>query len=278
MNYSPFKDLNFSRHIRFILFLVIAYSNLTFADLEPTPDIHFTEWKPDLAFGAAARSMPFGASIGGELGLNRLVWGDPKSTDKLYGFVRPYVKGSTSAVVNRATIGFDLFPVSFVGLSWGGSASARFTTNYATLNCLGLQCDGSLKSIFVSPKIIVGYHGFFAGSIVRFDWISASQTILPFAEETQTLVGSSGSDILKDILFLAGYETGNATYGVLIENASMLQSGNNNLLLSTFTKFRLNTNWALSGGAGQYQSSTQGPSFTGFLKLEWSNLNTLSLF
>ena len=239
------------------------------------PDKPFKDWGLDYKAGAATRTLPFGLSFSGEIGYSKLLWGQPKES-KLYGYLRPFFRANTSFVINRAQAGLALFPVSFIGASWGVYGSHRNVSKLSTLNCDNLQCGGSLRSVFIRPQVTLGHAGFFGVAIWRWDWITVADTTRPFGEETANLAGQAGADILGQLDIYLGYTRDSWSGGFLFNSAGMAELGSTNQLKAIFVRKQVE-NWKFTAGSGLYRSSTQEAGMAAFLALDWIGLPSLEL-
>ncbi len=95
--------------------------------------------RPDLKVGLNGRTYPVGAQIAVLPGASQLLWGDPQ--DWKYGYVRAGLNLYTSAVVNRAGIELQFFPISILGVSVGYDSGTRnFIPKW--LDCDRYACTG----------------------------------------------------------------------------------------------------------------------------------------
>lgn len=100
----------------------------------------------DARLGASARTYPTGAAIEGDFGSAFKFW---DKNDILYGYIRGFGQLKSSMLVNSATVGVDIYPVSFFGLSLSHLRGHRALKNVQGRDCDTSNCTSSVyKNIF----------------------------------------------------------------------------------------------------------------------------------
>ena len=145
----------------------------------------------DLKVGFNMRTYPIGAQFTGTLGGNFKLWGD--SGNWKYGYLRGAVNLATSAVVNRAGLELQFFPISILGVSAGYDWGTRnYTPKY--LNCTVFECNGRVDRRYLKLNAVAAYHGVIFSGLVRYEELKAFHTPKPFFDEMTLLVGKNSGE------------------------------------------------------------------------------------
>ena len=150
------------------------------------------EWIPyDLKLGLSARSYPVGAQAAGFFGTSVKLWGD--SDNWKYGYLRGAVNLATSAVVNRAGVELQFYPISILGFSAGYDWGVRaFTPKF--LNCSIFECDGRVDRRYLKVNAVAAYRRFIFAGWMRYEELKAFHTPKPFFDEVTLLVGKNSGE------------------------------------------------------------------------------------
>ena len=228
----------------------------------------------------AARLLPSGLALGGTLGYGQLLWGENSEGNVLFGYVRPSVTATTSVLLNRAEVGVDLFPVSFLGLYAGARGSQR-AVDLDTLNCTSVYCRGLLGTAYLKPQLLLGYGPVSAMASFQTAWLvssnSPSNSMMPFGDDVSNLAGNAGGDQLigSELAVQVKLDPAFAT-GTYLSTAHMLGSGSTNDLISVFGRY-LRGALSYTAGVGAYESTTQTRAFTCYGVVSWSGIAAMGL-
>ena len=140
------------------------------------------EGQPDTSADLVGRSTPIGLSLEGTAGYGIPIWGDSKSGDPFFGYIRPSVSLGLSSVIS-SRFNFDFYPVSFVGFTVGRSYRYR-TLDFTGVNCEVAACKGWLNSTYLKARFLGKYQNFF-GSLVfeKYDYDTRGDLQGPVIEE-----------------------------------------------------------------------------------------------
>ena len=231
----------------------------------------------DYMFGTGAISAPFGAAAYGETGYSQLLWGKKHAGSFLYGYIRPAVKLQTSILVNRAEGYLDFYPLSFLGLTWGGSATSRNTRMYSNINCTTLECTGTLYRSWVKPKLSLGYKNLYWVSSLKYENLKHSSS-QAFADEVNVLLGHAEGDQSLTLDTTVGYQWSEKLHtGIHGSSVKMLKTANmQSHMLDLYTSYS-SKKWKYLAGAGVYQSSLTTLSPTAYVVIQWMGKPSLAL-
>lgn len=161
----------------------------------------------DLRFETFARSLPVGAYARGEIGYGVPLW---QHQGPLYGFIRPYLRFQTSALVNSLQGGLEFYPISFLGLYAGKSFMIRSLKELDQVNCKqgNITCEtNNLQRNIFGAKLALKFGNFYA--MTRAQWhqntIKDNQQEL-FFDEQGTLLGLGSRDTLFQGVQILGYD------------------------------------------------------------------------
>lgn len=223
----------------------------------------------DAIVGGGVRTLPWGAGISGNLGYNLMWWGDHKPGEFFYGYLRPYVRVQTSGLVNRFEGGIEAFPLSFLGVQFGGAAAHR-SVNLGTLDCDTTECRGWLRRNLVSTKLLLAYDRWILVPFIRIEGLKPQFKTRAFGDENTNLRGHLRGDTLIGSSWTAGYRVSPVYLaGFFLDTARMIKDGSNNLYGIGFARATWGpSTWTF--GAGWYRSTFQKPAFTASLVFERS--------
>ena len=230
---------------------------------------HADGWDYSGSFGA--RSLPIGASFFGNGGYGIKTWGENGKDQFIYGYVRPNLIISTSALVNEGDIGVDLYPISFFGVRLGTSQASRNVT-LDTLDCSLVACGGGLARNSIEAKLTLGAAAYFMQAIALYENQTPSIKTVPYGDEMTSLAGRAGGDqMLKNELIIGREFEGGYLGGLHFAAARMIASGAHNDEQALLGGYKKGV-WAYIAGAGVYESSTQSRGFSAFGLVTWTGL------
>ncbi len=133
-----------------------------------------SEFHPDFKVSLNGRTYPVGAQIAVLPGVSRLLWGD--SNDWKYGYARLGLNLFTSAVVNRAGVEFQLFPISIFGISAGYDSGVRnFVPKW--LDCGLYACTGRVDRRYVRLNLFGAVKKVSFSVSAKFEELKGFQTV-----------------------------------------------------------------------------------------------------
>jgi hypothetical protein len=129
---------------------------------------------PDFKMSFNGRTYPVGAQIAVLPGASKLLWGD--SNDWKYGYVRLGLNLYTSAVVNRAGVEFQVFPISILGISAGYDSGTRnFIPRW--LDCGLYACTGRVDRRYVRLNLFGAVKKVSFSLMAKFEELKGFQTV-----------------------------------------------------------------------------------------------------
>ncbi len=125
----------------------------------------------DTAISTNYRSAPQGFAADLDLGAAVVFWGSaPKGAGKnvspLYGYLRSDVTLTAAPDYNGCAYQFQLFPLSFLGVS-AGQSFADNQADYSAYRCSVHLCQGEFREDFTEGRIAFGFSRFFAAGFFR---------------------------------------------------------------------------------------------------------------
>lgn len=230
----------------------------------------------DYSSSAQVRSYPFGGRISGEAGYSLPLWGEKRSGEIRYGFLRAWGRLSSSGVVNRGDAQIDLHPISFVTLGAGYGQSVR-STEIDGIDCAVAACRGGLGGPRLAAALMGGAGPFAAGGSWTRARLIPSEADREFADESSNLTGAAGGDsrVTWDA-FVAAKATEAWTAALYYSSDKMIGAGSSNSLKAVMVRQRLGS-WSWSLGTGAYSSTQHSPGVTFFGQLKWTGSSSLAL-
>lgn len=231
--------------------------------------IHFAQAEGlDLTTTAMARVYSLGAMTHIEAGYGKLLYGKEEKNSLLYGYVRPFAKVSTIAIVHRVETGIDLFPVPFFSIGVSQYESLRIMDTQI-VNCNSFACKGWINQSRLRSQLGLGLGSFFAYGMSSYAFTSSSVPGTPFYDEDSVLIGTSDGDrVWKNDVTLAFLSNERLAFGIDFISYQMIYGKMYSELLSAFTFIKL-PDKTLTVGIGNYQASTQGPGLTFYAVMQW---------
>jgi hypothetical protein len=223
--------------------------------------------------GTGTRSVPLGGAIFAGLGYDQLVWGDPSEGRVLYGYVRPAIETALAPSLFVVETKISIYPVSFVGLTFGRVEAFRNTSTSLSVDCAELECGGRLRADYATLDLTLGARGWVY--LGQGDWRDErpERTRFDFYEDSLVLPGARGGDkALSQVhtfgrqLNLNGLES--AFAGINFRRSQLVQSGASSerygvVVMGTRGPYRV------SGIIGLYQSTWRGLQPTVGVSFDW---------
>lgn len=230
----------------------------------------------DFRVGLNGRTYPIGAQIFGSGGVAYSLWGDA-STWK-YGYVRAGLNLMTSAVVNRAGIELQLFPVSIVGFTAGYDTGTRnFIPRW--LDCNVYECTGRVDRKHVRASLVAAYSGFSFLFLARYEELRGfnSSNKLVF-DETTLVVGRREGENVFTINPVLLYQVGERTHlGLMSLYSHALDTGGYSHLYGPLVSHSTSPKFNILAGLGLNTSPIVQSGFCGFFQLQYNIKPSLSV-
>jgi len=229
----------------------------------------------DLTLKTTSRSYPLSGSLNLEVGHGVLIWGKPKPW---YGYARGFLEGATAVTYNSGTVGLELFPISFLGVT-AGVEWAENADDYKAYDCETYTCQGKFRKEFVQANF-----GLAAGPVFAFargtieDHVHRAHLPSNFVEPASGLVARGEGDRMKSVVGGLGYEF-NPTWRILYvgqynQMREVPGDGRMHLINLAYSK----GSWAAVLGGGIFDSTLKKRGATALLRLQWNIKSGLSLF
>lgn len=235
----------------------------------------------DLSLSALGRSYPVGGGLTVKAGEGWLLWGDRPSEgpekNPWYGYARPAVEFTTAGTYNYGEARFELFPLSFIGVS-GGASLTHVSEDYQNYDCKTYQCMGVLSGEFVEGLVVMGFGSLFLVAQGRWDrlyhskdktYIEVESALLgdPEFEQKRNFRGGLGLKLNESwYLALAG------VYSEMEKTEGMIsRMGTVNLGYSS-------GEWAYLVGGGLFESPLKESQATAIMRIRWTAWPPLSIF
>jgi hypothetical protein len=251
-----------------IYFLVMLFSCFSFAK----------KTNFDLSAGLQGRTLPsVGAELYVESGYNQLLWGNKKkSTDVIFGMVRPVIGLSTSGVINVAKAELEFFPISFIGLT-AGRQYIHSSFDFPFFNCEVVTCKGEFERNYIESKIILGYSGWIAMGSYKIDKVNSPDKNTPMPDWRNVIIGNPKREIQIEKKLILGKLFSNKLVGVLLENVEFLGSRERKESFMGIYQF-VNKSNSYMIGAGAFHSDQQPMGFQVYFRAHHVFLPNIKLF
>lgn len=264
--------------IQFIaLFLLALYTPPAFAQV-------------DAGVAAYYRSYPLGASLDANIGYGVVLYGDAgDKKNPVYGYMRAEIDGVVSRDYSGWGYQFQLFPISFLGVS-AGQYFYENQEDYSAYNCQDYFCIGNFREDFVEGRLALAYGPVFLIARLKSSLAveSNSATLAPggYISPDYSLALERGRDKIHRTTVMLGYD--------LSEKFSVIAS----YIKSDAEKSEQVAQFYLGGVlykmgdlkigliGGKYENqSPSSPSaidktqdFTALMSLQWNVLPSVALF
>lgn len=237
-----------------------------------------SQHKFDLSSGLQARSLPStGMEVYGDGGFNYLFWGKKNSPkDVFYGLIRPSIGASTSGVINQLRGEIEIFPISFLGISFGRQLiHSNFDFNF--FECEKVTCRGTFERNYVESKMVIGHAGWFVSGHLKIDKINSPDDGVPMADWRNVIIGNPEREIQIDKRLVAGKIFSNKMIGIMIDNVQFLGSRERKESYIGVYQITKKDNSYLFG-AGVLHSDRQPMGLQLYFRLHHTWLRSLKLF
>ena len=229
--------------------------------------------------GFNSRTYPVGAQILGSGGYDRLLWDrsdDAKGKWK-YGFVRAAANLATSAVVNRAGLELQLYPVSFLGFSTGYDWGVRnFTPRF--LNCIEFECNGRIDRRYLRGNLFLGHGDFVFAGMFRFEELHSFNSAKPFFDEMTLLTGKADGERVLTWNPAAFYRVNDRwKVGAMSLYSRALDAGRDSHLFGPIVAYAKDSRLNIIGGAGLNRSPVVHSGWCGFAVISYALSPSLSI-
>jgi hypothetical protein len=165
----------------------------------------------DYFAGFGIRSMPFGAAGYAEAGSNHLLYGDYANPEEVfYGYLRPGVRLTSAISINAADAFISVYPVSFLGFTFGSAITHRSKDQSGNADCSLYQCDGDLRTMYGAVDLTLGAKGYFVVTHLVWTDFWPSGDGEDFYEDGAVLIGRRGYDRTFEQTYTAGKKIPNA--------------------------------------------------------------------
>lgn len=211
----------------------------------------------------------------GALGVAYPLWGDAETWK--YGYVRAGLNLMTSAVVNRAGIEFQVFPVSIAGITVGYDTGVRnFVPKW--LDCNLYECTGRVDRKHIRLNLVAAYAGFSMMVITRYEELRGFGSSKPVFDETTLLLGRrSGENVFTlnpAILYKVGEHT---SVGFASLYSRAIDTGGYSHLYGPVVNLNPQPKFNALIGAGLNSSPVAHSAMCGFFLLQYNVKPSLSV-
>lgn len=230
----------------------------------------------DFKLGLNGRTYPIGAQIAASGGLAYSFWGDTKTWK--YGYARAGLNLMTSAVVNRAGIELQVFPISIFGISAGYDTGTRnFIPKW--LDCNLYECTGRVDRKHMRAALVAAYSGFSFMFIARYEELRGfnSTSKLVFDETTLVLAKRDGESVftMNPVLL---YQVGERTnVGLVSLYTRALNTGGYSHLYGPIVSHSTSPKFNILAGIGLNTSPVVHSGLCGFFQLQYNIKPSLSV-
>jgi hypothetical protein len=234
----------------------------------------------DLHVGTQGRTLPaLGIEFYAESGYGLKFWGEKeKPSDFLYGFVRPSLQLSSSAVINSVKAEFEVFPISFLGFAVGRQYQDS-NYNFPFLDCDKVQCTGGYERNFVESKIALAASDFVLTYNYKVDTVTSPDRTRPMADWRNVIIGEAGEDIEIDQKMVIGKQFAHKMQMIGVMGERTQFQGSHELkegLVGVYQYKHKDTNYMF--GAGTFRTSQQAEGFIFYFRINHQLMPTLKLF
>ena len=232
----------------------------------------------DLAYGVQGRTLPaLGAELYAESGYNLKFWGEKESPkDVLYGFIRPNLQASSSAVINAVKGEIEFFPISFIGFAAGRQyIDSNFNFNF--FECDDINCTGGFERNYVESKMVLGHAGWVAVGHYKVETLKGPDNGKPIGDWRNIIIGNPGEEVQIEKKLIFGKQFGNKLAGVMIENVQFQGSGQRRESFAAIYQERHGqTSYMIGAGALHTDQVPMG--FVLYFRIHHNALPSLKLF
>lgn len=261
---------------------VLQLFPLEFSAAAETPDVPDAPvlpgaWKADHGVSVGVRNLPLGASVTVEFGYGTLLWGEKKSGEIKYGYMRGSAKLRTSGLINRVDASLELHPISFVGLRGGYAVSQRWSSGGVS-DCAYAACLGSISSPYAGASLLLGHAGVVFAGNVQLGMLIPSENSSVFYDETLSLVGLQGGDHGVSTTLALTYRAAASPWlmGALYMGDQMVGTRQSGDFAGAFGRYQSGA-WSYALGAGSYASNINPRGIAVFAQVRWTGGPSLEL-
>lgn len=228
------------------------------------------------------RSYPAGGSLDWESGYGISLWGSLPSGRKgnkspWYGYIRPAFMLSTAGFYNYASAEVEVFPVSILGVSSGGSY-ASVTQDYSNYKCDTYHCQGNFTGQFVKGHLTLGVGSWFAYGQFKYERLTHDKSDQPFLLVDHAIRGEDGEDDLRRWIAVAGYQWSESwAFMVSHMDASMLVFAERSRWSMLNMRYRRGS-WSVFLGLGVFESPLQTQELSALGRLRWEISPSVSIY
>ncbi len=237
----------------------------------------YAQW--DARVGFNTRTYPIGAQANATGGYNFLLWDRTDAANGMwkYGYARLGTNLATSAVVNRAGLELQVFPVSLFGITAGYDSGLRnYTPKY--LNCSQFECNGRMDRHYLRGNLYLGHHGFTFAGMVRYENLQSFNSAKPFFDELTLLVGrSSGEHVLTYNPAIFYTLDDQFKVGAMSLYSRALDTGNDSHLFGPLVSWSKDARLNLVAGLGLDRSPVVHTGWCGFAVISYALYPSLSI-
>ncbi len=241
------------------------------------PAISFAKF--DLNGGIQGRTLPaLGAELYADAGYGQLLWGEREPGDKnvLFGLIRPSLAVSTSAVINSVKAEIEVFPISFIGMSFGRQY-IHSNYDFPFFDCEQVTCQGNFTRNYVETKMALGAKGWVTLLSYRYDNLNAPNKTRPIADWRHVIIGDPGEEVQIERKALIAKMMGVHMVGVLMENVRFEGSGERKESYAAVYQYKPEE-VAYMIGAGTFRTSREPMGLIFYFRVNATLLPSLKLF
>ena len=214
------------------------------------------DWDLSLAIFGRTRPVATVQDING--GYGHAFWGeggDPQNP--WFGYVRTFATARLSTSPT-GIIGFDFYPISFLGMSVGRLYSRRYV-DQPEVDCEQLECRGWLNNTFLQVKTVGQFKSlFWSISFDKTDYDKLKSLSRPVFQAVNGVVQNPLGDRGDDWFGSVGYELNDRwAIGVSVQEFETSQSRNRQDMHLLFVRMKYDQ-WICNAGVGRFYSSPLG--------------------
>lgn len=247
------------KQILFVVFFFILAQKQAFSD----SSLH-----TDARASFNGRTYPVGAQIVGNLGVSYPLWGD--TTNWKYGYVRLGANIMTSAIVNRAGLEFQFFPISIFGITLSYDTGVRnFVPRW--LDCNVYECTGRVDRKHVRGTFVAAHSGFAMMLMARFEELRGFGSGKPVFDETSLVIGQRSGERIFTFNPVVLYKVSEKTqvgFASLFSHA--LDTGGSTHLYGPVVNLNPKPKFNALLGAGMVSSTLVHSAICGFFLLQYN--------
>ncbi|MEY4615101.1 MAG: hypothetical protein RJB66_61 [Pseudomonadota bacterium] len=223
----------------------------------------------------AFRTFPKSGSIEAHSYYNQKFW-DESATGQAWKFGLWRV-GAFAAVHGQVGARVDLYPISFVQISYQESLTSRFYETL-TLNCEEIHCGGSLRRGTLKASLALAYGAIFFVPSYAQTQLTIDSDKRDFSSEEDNLIAKRTGDELATTQWALGYKQEKDRFVFLSKQSVMKFSKDNNFSQLLIWSHDYNSEINYFAGVGFFESNHVKRGSTMVAGFNWTSGDNLALF